>query len=73
MSCPALPAPARASSSNHTPPPWHPSPPLAPQVRGQKVGHLPRVLVCHLAPLVDQGSLHLEGLVPRGGGLLLGY
>ncbi|KAI7841955.1 hypothetical protein COHA_004482 [Chlorella ohadii] len=35
-------------------------------VRGQKVGHLPRVLVCHLAPLVDQGSLHLEGLVPRG-------
>lgn len=38
------------------------------QVRGQKVGHLPRVLVCHLAPLVDQGSLHLEGLVPRGGG-----
>ena len=81
-------------------------------VRGVKVGHLPRVLVCHvslvllspccllrgtaacgwpalvaakrlhpplpapaaparlcpqLSPLVDQGLLHLEGIVPRGG------
>ncbi|GAB4821905.1 hypothetical protein N2152v2_008951 [Parachlorella kessleri] len=35
-------------------------------VRGVMVGHLPAKLVCHLAPLVDAGLLHLEGLVPRG-------
>ncbi|EFN54350.1 hypothetical protein CHLNCDRAFT_135608 [Chlorella variabilis] len=37
-------------------------------VRNVKVGHLPRVLVCHLSPLIDQGLLVLEGIVPRAGG-----
>ncbi|KAL4458507.1 hypothetical protein ABPG75_013372 [Micractinium tetrahymenae] len=35
-------------------------------VRGQRVGHLPRVLVCHLAPLMDEGLVVVEGIVPRG-------
>ena len=33
-------------------------------VRGEKVGHLPRTLVMHLAPLMDQGKLFLEAAAP---------
>lgn len=64
----AAPLPRPAMSELHTPRPPALLCNLSWQVRGQKVGHLPRVLVCHLSPLVDAGSLHLEGLVPRGGG-----
>jgi HIRAN domain len=32
----------------------------------EQVGHLPRVVVLHLAPLADSGNLFLEGVIPRG-------
>lgn len=38
-------------------------------VRGSKVGHLPRKLVCHLAPLIDRGVLEIEGLAPGSSGV----
>ena len=31
-----------------------------------QVGHLPRTVALHLAPLLDDGRLVLEGLVPSG-------
>lgn len=35
-------------------------------VRGQRVGHLPRTLVAHLSPLVDAGRVELEAAVHYG-------
>lgn len=36
-------------------------------VRGQRVGHLPRTLVMHIAPLMDKGMLFLEAAAPAYG------
>jgi hypothetical protein len=35
-------------------------------VQGVQVGHLPRGVALHLAPLLDSSALALEGLVPHG-------
>ncbi|GBF96868.1 helicase-like transcription factor [Raphidocelis subcapitata] len=36
-------------------------------IRGEKVGHLPRVLVQYIAPLLDSGDVYIEGLMPGSG------
>lgn len=35
-------------------------------MRGEQVGHVERYKACHLAPLIDDGSAAMEGIVPRG-------
>ena len=32
----------------------------------QQVGHLPRAVVLHIAPLLDNGKIFLEGIIPSG-------
>lgn len=36
------------------------------ELQEEQVGHLPRVIVTALAPLLDSGMLFLEGVIPRG-------
>ncbi|KAH7425334.1 hypothetical protein KP509_11G049800 [Ceratopteris richardii] len=33
---------------------------------GEQVGHIERYKACHLAPLVDDGLILIEGIIPRG-------
>lgn len=35
-------------------------------MQDEQVGHLPRVIASVIAPLMDDGSLFLEGVIPRG-------
>jgi hypothetical protein len=35
-------------------------------VQEEQVGHLPRMVVLHLASLLDSEDLFLEGVIPRG-------
>lgn len=35
-------------------------------MQGEQVGHVERYKACHLAPLIDDGSAAIEGIIPRG-------
>lgn len=35
-------------------------------MQDEQVGHLPRVIVSIIAPLMDDGLLFVEGVIPRG-------
>lgn len=34
--------------------------------RGEQVGHIERKKACQIAPLMDDGTIAVEGVVPRG-------